>query len=147
MADNATFRMMELKQEGYCCAQIILILALDARGETNPDLVRASGGLCFGVSASGGTCGALCGGACLISLYAGKGGAGEKADERLPLMLNALSEWFGEAVGSNYGGTLCNDILTQAPDKSACGPIAAATYGKAMEILAAHGMEPGKAKG
>ncbi len=40
MADEAK-RMMELGFQGYSCAQILLLLALDAQERSNPDLVRA----------------------------------------------------------------------------------------------------------
>jgi len=60
--DDTILEMMRLKVEGYCCAQIILILALEARGKTNADLVRSVGGLCFGINWSGKVCGALSGG-------------------------------------------------------------------------------------
>ncbi len=69
---DLTLQMMKLHAKGYCCAQVILILALEAQGKINEDLVRSVGGLCFGINWSGEVCGALSGGACLISLYAGK---------------------------------------------------------------------------
>ena len=136
--DEITFRMLQLRQKGYCCSQILLILALDSEDKTNPDLVRAVGGLCYGIG-SGEVCGCLSGGACLLSYYVGKGFDTEEADGRFQLMVSQLVDWFREAIGQNYGGVRCDDILTQHPDKSACGPIVAATYGKAMEILASHG--------
>jgi hypothetical protein len=57
--DDMIFRLMRLKAKGYCCAQMILILALEARGKTNADVVRSMGGLCFGINWSGEVCGAL----------------------------------------------------------------------------------------
>ena len=91
---------------------------------------------------SGEVCGALSGGACLISLYGGKGGADEEMDEQLPVMLTELSEWFREGMAATYGGMRCDDILAAHPDKRACGPIVAATYAKALEILESHGIDP-----
>jgi hypothetical protein len=139
--ENSGFRMIELKQKGYCCAQIILILALEAQGKTNADLVRAAGGLCFGIGMSGEVCGAFAGSACLISLYAGKGPEDEEVDQRLPSMMAELGEWFQEAMGGTYGGIRCDEILGRFPDKSACGSIVAATFSKAVEILTAHGFD------
>ena len=40
--DDVTLHMLELKGKGFCCSQIILILALENQGRTNPDLVRAA---------------------------------------------------------------------------------------------------------
>ena len=91
---------------------------------------------------SGEVCGALSGAACLISLCAGKGSDAEDAHESFPSMMNELSEWFREKMAESYGGIRCDDILSIRPDKSACGPIVAETYGKAMEILMNHGLDP-----
>jgi C_GCAxxG_C_C family probable redox protein len=145
--DDIRFRMLELKQKGYCCAQIMLILALEAQGKTNDDLVRAAGGLCFGIGMSGEICGAFAGGACLISLYTGKGPEDEEVDMRLPSMMSELGQWFQEAMGESYGGIRCDDILSRYPDKSVCGSIVAATFSKAVEILNAHGIDLGEGRG
>ncbi len=48
--DDLTLQMMKLHAKGYCCAQVILILALEAQGKINEDLVRSVGGLCFGIN-------------------------------------------------------------------------------------------------
>lgn len=66
-------RMLELAREGYDCAQIMLTLALDMDGKSDPDLVRAMGGLSLGVAGGGDICGALSGGACLLAYFAGRG--------------------------------------------------------------------------
>jgi C_GCAxxG_C_C family probable redox protein len=140
--DDVILRIMQLKQKGYCCAQILLILALEAQGEVNAGLVRAVQGLCFGVAMSGEICGALSGGVCLISLYTAKGSDTEEVHERFSLMTCELVEWFRNNMGETYGGIRCDDILTKYPDKSVCGSIVAATYGKAMEILMDNGLDP-----
>ena len=139
--DDTVFQMMKLKAKGYCCAQIILILALETQGKTNADLVRSVGGLCFGINWSGEVCGALSGGACLISLYAGKG-----ADEEAPYggyikMLGELVEWFTRVADDQYGGTRCHEIIEKFPDRSICSLIVADTYKKCMDILVSHGFD------
>jgi hypothetical protein len=65
--------MLELANQGYLCSQIIIILGLEARGETNPSLVKAVGGLSMGCGEGSCTCGVLTGGCCLLALFAGKG--------------------------------------------------------------------------
>ena len=85
--DGTIFELMKLRAKGFCCSQIILILALEAQGKTDKDLVRSMAGLCYGIEGAGEVCGALSGGACLISLYTAKGGDGEEADHRYPLMV------------------------------------------------------------
>lgn len=144
--NDVFFRLVRLKAKGYCCAQIIVLLALEAQGKVNDELVRAAGGLCFGIIGSGGVCGALSGGACLISLYAGKGGEDELPDDRHMTMLSELAEWFKGAAEAEYGGTRCSEILEKFPNQSICGQVVAETYGKCMEILARHGFDPAVGK-
>jgi C_GCAxxG_C_C family probable redox protein len=140
--DDVDIRMMQLKVKGYCCAQILLILALESQGKENPDLTRAANGLCFGINGSGEVCGALSGAACLISLYAGKGKDDETPDSQYTKMLSELTDWFRSAIGDEYGGTRCGDILARFPDRGVCGPIVADTYEKCMEILVSNGFDP-----
>lgn len=137
-------RMLQLKQKGYCCTQIMLIMALESHDATNPQLVRAAGGLCYGVALSGEICGSLAGGACLLSLYTGKGSDDEQVNEKYPALMSELSQWFRDTIGNAYGGIRCDEILSNYPDKSACGPLVAATYTKVMEILDAHGIDRGE---
>jgi len=138
--DDMIFQLIRLKAKGYCCAQMILILGLEAQAKTNADLVRSMGGLCFGINWSGEVCGALSGGACLISLYAGKGGDEEAPNDRYMTMLGELVDWFSRAA-DEYGGTRCNEILERFPDRSVCGRIVAETYAKCVDILVGHGFD------
>ncbi len=139
--NDLLFRMMKLKAKGYCCAQIILILAIEAQGRTDSDLVRSVGGLCFGVN-SGEVCGALSGGACLIALYSGKGGEDETPDDRYLMMMVELVNWFREKAGGEFGGTRCDEILGRFPDRSICTQIVADTYERCMDILTNNGFDP-----
>ena len=78
-------RMLELAREGYDCAQIMLTLALDMDGKSDPDLVRAMGGL-------------------------GRGAPGEQPHPKLGEMYASLREWFSEYT-AGYGGDSCRCIL------------------------------------
>ncbi len=139
---NDTFlQMVKLKSKGFCCSQIILILALEAQGKNNPDLVRSMSGLCFGIN-TGEVCGALTGGACLLSLYAGKGTGEEAPDDRHIMMVVEFTDWFRKAADDVYGGTRCDDILEKFPDRSMCRQIVVDTWEKCMEILVTHGFDP-----
>jgi hypothetical protein len=71
--DAYKIRMLQLAKKGYYCSQILVIMGLEARGESNPDLVRTVGGLARGCGEGSCTCGALTGGCCLLSLFAGRG--------------------------------------------------------------------------
>jgi C_GCAxxG_C_C family probable redox protein len=140
--DEIAIHMFELQQKGYCCSQILLTMTLELQGKTNPDLVRAMAGLCYGVGYSGDVCGALSGASCLLSLYAGKGSDNEEGHDLLPKILAELSDWFREQIEPEYGGITCDSILEKRPDKSGCGAIVYQTYLKTIEILAANGFNP-----
>jgi hypothetical protein len=143
--DDLTIRIMQLSGKGYCCSQILALLALEAQGRQNPDLVRALSGLCLGVGNSGGTCGVLTGAACVLALYAGKDSDEERADDKLSLMFAELTEWFAGTVGEAYGGVTCTDILgdgERRPDPGRCGVLLLDTYRRVLEILAVNGFDP-----
>jgi C_GCAxxG_C_C family probable redox protein len=144
--DDMMFRMMELKHKGYYCSQIMMLLALENQERTNPDLIRSMAGLAFGVGV-GEICGAFTGGACILSLYAGKGTDEEEENFRLMGMLQEMGDWFREAYGGKYGGIGC-DIITEdgALRNERCGAIVSETYTKAIEILVANGFDPSEGK-
>jgi C_GCAxxG_C_C family probable redox protein len=143
--DDLQIRMLQLASQGFYCAQIILQLALEARGEENPALVRAMAGPAYGCGDGRATCGALSGGCCLLALYAAKGSATEKESDRLLLMLGALTDWFHQEMERRYGGTTCEIITGEkgpAAARQRCGEIVAQTFAKAMEILLANDFDP-----
>ena len=137
------FRIVEFAGKGFFCSQILILMGLDAQGKENPDLVRAIGGLPGGLGFSGKNCGAMTGGACLISLYAGKGTADETPDAHLNEMIGELLKWFGEEYGSVYGGINCSDIIENNPAymKERCPKMVTAVFGRVKEILAEHGYD------
>ena len=144
--DHTLLSILPLAQKGYCCSQIILLLGLEAQGQTNPALIRSASGLCHGIAGAGHTCGALTGAACLLALYAGKGEENEEEDERLPLMLESLAHWFAEYT-SGFGGSACTDILGESaarPDPNVCGRLIAETMDQALAILVDNGFDPGE---
>lgn len=141
-------RMMELSRQGFFCSQIMMIMALESQGKSDPDLIRAMSGLLGGVGFCGKICGTLTGGACLIGLYAGKGRQDEEADGRLYLMMTELVEWFEREYQDQYGGINCSDILQDDPRNrvARCPQIVMATYAKVKEILAVNGYDFTKAR-
>jgi hypothetical protein len=143
--DDTLIRMLQLGQKGYACSQIIILLGLEQRGETNPGLVRAMEGLAYGCGTGRGSCGALTGGCCLLALYAGKSGDEETASDRLPVMLQELTDWFAMRTGCEDGEMSCEAIVGEEGPSAArqrCGSIVADTYAKVMEILAANEIDP-----
>jgi C_GCAxxG_C_C family probable redox protein len=138
--NQTMLRMMELDYKGYYCSQIILILALEAQGKSNPDLVRAMGGLAHGSGFDNGICGTLTGAACLLGLYAGKGSDEEHEDEQLKFMLKDLGDWFAQTFGKRYGDVTCEVIVGDRTEmRQRCAAIVEETYAKLMELLSASG--------
>lgn len=137
------FDIIKLAHQGYCCAQIIVHMALDLQNESNPGLIRAMMGLCHGEVGTEGPCGAVSGAACLLAYYGGKGSATETGDERLPLMLSELSNWFSQYAGGRYGGINCLDIIGDGePDRSICAGLVGQCYGQVLAILSRYGYDP-----
>jgi C_GCAxxG_C_C family probable redox protein len=136
--DELFDRMLEMSRKGYFCSQILLKLALEDEEKENPDLIRAMGGLCGGMGFSGGVCGALTGGACLLGYYLCKGEDDEMEDEHANEKITKLVRWFEEEVGSEYGDTMCATILDGNPSHkmTRCPKIVERTYEKVMELLA-----------
>lgn len=143
--DDNLIRMLQLGQKGYTCSQIIMLLGLDVRGENNPQLVRAMGGLAYGCGSGHGTCGVLTGGCCLLSLYAGKGSDEEVVSDEFDLMLQELNDWFAARTGCDQGDLSCDAIVGEAgptASRQRCGALVADTYAKVMEILVANDIDP-----
>lgn len=142
--NDTMIQMMKLGQKGYSCSQILVSLALELRGETNPGLVRAMSGLAYGCGGRG-SCGGLTGACCVLGLYAGKGEDHEQASEKLLAMIQELSDWFQERIGSRHGGITCEAVTGEnGPEASrqTCGTIVAETYDKTIEILLSNGFDP-----
>lgn len=140
--NDTILRLVKLKGMGYCCSQMMMILALEQQGKINQDLIKSLGGLCFGIYGTGEACGALTGGSCLISLYAGKGSDEETASGKYITMIRELSDWFHGMADEEFGGIRCDAILNKFPDKSMCAQIVADTYQKSMDILHENGFDP-----
>ncbi|GFK92185.1 hypothetical protein NNJEOMEG_00006 [Fundidesulfovibrio magnetotacticus] len=139
--------ILPLAARGYCCSQILGLLALSAQDADNPGLVRALGGLCHGMGQCGRTCGVLTGGACVLSLYLGRGADHETASDKADLAVSEFVEWFEERTAP-YGGTACADILGEChdakPDMSRCAGIIGDAWGRILEILAEQGVDPAR---
>ena len=132
-----------MKQQGFFCSQILLLLGLELQGKENPDLVRAVHGLAGGLGFTGETCGALTGGACLVALYAGKGMPDEEDDPRLMFILEDLVKWFKAGYGQQFGGIRCEEILGENARYMAarCPTIVAGTFQKVKELLVENGFD------
>jgi len=136
-------KIYQLKEKGFYCSQILVLMGLELQGSSNPDLVRSMQALAGGIGFSGHLCGALTGGACLLGLYAGKGKPEEPEDERLNLMLLDLVNWFQSTTGTKYNGLNCDQILegslVNIPNR--CPGIIQAVYQKSKELLVEYGFD------
>ncbi len=144
--------VLEFGSMGYSCAQIILAGGLRLMGRENPDLLRAMGGLAQGMGCSGGICGALSGGVCLIALHTAKGDPGEQPLEVGPALMNALVEWFRAEHGTN-GDISCDTLLgaSSGPEcrmmqPDLCGNLVASVWDKALRLLADNGINPAEGR-
>jgi hypothetical protein len=145
MSDDVASEVMRLAHAGFCCSQIMVRLALDLQGRENNELVRSMAGLCRGLSQGSQTCGVLTGAACVLGLYAGKGTDAETEHERLPLMLEELTDWFSGTACAGLPGVRCQDILggpDQPPDTTRCGGLVTEAWLKVVEILTENEIDP-----
>jgi len=148
MFDESGLQIMELAGKGYCCSQIMVLLALDEMGRENPDLARAAAGLCYGLGDCSGPCGVYTGAALVLGLHAGKGRDMEETGDKLPLMLEELHDWFVSAT-EQYGGISCGAIMDGGcgqPDQDRCGGLLAAGSAQVREILAGNGIDPSEGR-
>lgn len=138
--DDLGFQMFKLTNAGYCCAQIMIKMALDTEEKENEDLLRAANGLCMGVGSSQKTCGVLNGGIAILGLYAGKGADTEYPKQNFSGMVDEFGEWFE----TEFGSTQCRDIIgvcsvtdfqTNQEYRLKCGDILVKSYQKIQEIL------------
>lgn len=135
--------IVEIRQQGFFCSQILIILGLELQGKTNPDLVRCMHSLAGGIGFTGDTCGALTGSACLLGLYAGKGEVHEEEDPRLMFMIADLVKWFRQDIASHYSGIRCEEIL-QGDSRnmaSRCPGIVASCFQKSKDLLVENGFD------
>lgn len=130
-------------RQGFNCAQMMMLKALELQGKDEPDVVRVSAGFAGGLGYTGGICGVLTGAVAVLSLYAGKGLAGEQQDPRLDFMVADLVKWFTEKYGKIYGGTECQCILGGHYDlqMERCPEIIISTFDQVKEILIKNGYD------
>ena len=114
-------RMLELSGQGFYCAQILMILALESEEKEDPDLVRAMGGLNGGLGFSGRVCGALTGGCCFLSYFLGKGEAEELEDPEAALLIGRLAECLKRQQKANMEGAAAGKSWTETQETNFSG--------------------------
>jgi len=140
---NIDPKVIELNQQGFSCAQIILMQGLQIMGKENPDLIRSMEALAGGIGYTGDICGALTGGACLLGLYAGKGEASDRDDPRLLFMIEDLVKWFKSEYGEKYDGIRCDQILSEPNQQKMirCPIMIDGVIQKVKELLVENGFD------
>jgi C_GCAxxG_C_C family probable redox protein len=133
----------QLKQQGFFCSQILMLMGLELQGKENPDLIRAANGLAGGLGFTGETCGALTGGACLLGLYAGKGRPQDEENLTLNPMVDELVTWFKDGYGQDYGSIRCEEIIGDNGKymPARCPVMVAGTFQKVKEVLVENGFD------
>jgi hypothetical protein len=140
--DDVSFRVAELLLQGFKCSHILMMLALEAQGRDNPDVVRAMSGLALGMG-QGFNCGALSGGCCVIGLCAGRAREEDADDPRFAAALDDFTGWFHGLAKDRYGGIDCADIMQFDPElkNQRCPGLIIETWRKVAEGLAEHGID------
>ena len=154
--------MLPWVRQGYCCSQLLLLLALRQRGEENASLLRAAQGLCHGLGQWGGPCGLLTGGATVLGLLAGRGAEGEAAHPYFDPCVNDYAAWFAERTAA-YGGQDCPHVVvglggdsatnmartegqsvpaaSEKPNPLLCGELLAQCWDKIVELSDAYQLD------
>lgn len=135
-------KIFDYYHDGYQCAQVLLLYALEAQEIENPDLIRAMGGLNRGMSNYRSICGCLSGGLCLLSYFANKGSADETAHPDYDEMAAELYDWFLQDNEDTGGSPLCMDLLENDLSQRArvCPLLISRTFQKCLEILERKGL-------
>ncbi len=130
-------RMLELAGQGFHCSEVLVFMGLDALGQENPDLIRSVSALAGGIGFSGEVCGALTGGACLVSLCAGRGRSDEDENPEMRIMIQELVDSFSQKYGGRHGGIRRREITEDDPANvsSRCPRIVTAVYKKVTSLL------------
>lgn len=130
-------KITALLSQKFHCSQIMMRMGMDALELNEPNLIKAMTGLAGGLGGCGKNCGALTGGVCVLSLFAGRGTAEEEPDPDLEAMISELLTWFEET----YGSADCGDIIQgdKANIPAICPQLICTTAQRALEILRDYG--------
>lgn len=131
-------RVLRLSGEGLCCSQILVAMALEDQGRSNPDLMRAMAGLGMGCGTGQATCGVLTGAACVLGLMVMAGIQEPGPAPVLSSMLTQLHQWFPAAAETPPDKVSCAAVLGPEPTTASlhkCSVLVAAAYDKIMEMM------------
>lgn len=137
-------RIIELYRYGYQCSQILAILVLETIGEESPELIRAMGGLSVGVGYSGGCCGCMTAGCCMLSYFTAKPDPLRYDSPHHRETQVAFTKWFTEMIEEDFYSANCDDIVqgNAARKIQFCPQLIAQSYEKCIELLDERGLLP-----
>lgn len=131
-------KILKLKNQGYCCSQIMVLMILELMDRQNDDLVNFSRGLCMGGGMESGPCGILTAGIAIFAMYAKKG------DERLTLMQDSFITFFQIAAQKGQS-VACKDIAGSfypASNPDICSTLLISSYSQIITTLVENGFDP-----
>lgn len=136
-------RMLELRDQGFYCSQVLAQMAMDLQGREDPALLRAMEGLAGGLGFTGEVCGTLTAGAAVLGLWAGRGHGTDDRDPTLFFMVEDLVKWFKSTYGEPYGGIRCAEILASDPNAQVnrCPAMITGTLQRMKELLVENGYD------
>ncbi len=135
-------RVIGLSSEGFSCSQILMTMALEDSGRSNPRLVKAMAGLAMGCGTGAATCGVLTGAACVLGMHEGEGNQENGPSASLSQMLAELHQWFIVAAEAPQGEVSCQAVLgsdVSSASLQKCAKLMAMTHIKLKELLAVSG--------
>lgn len=118
MSEDLAVLSLRLMDEGYCCAEAVLLATARTRGIESPLVPAIATGFCTGLSGSDGPCGALTGGILAVNMIYGRRSAEDLREANYRAVRNLVARF-----GARYGATQCTDLL-------GCNP--GTRYGRAV---------------
>ena len=99
-------RSEELFQQEFCCAESVLQAIAESRGIKSELIPKIATGLCGGIAATGGVCGAVSGGVLAINLLAGRSSVSQPLAPTFRLVRALLSQF-----EAKFGTTNCERLI------------------------------------
>lgn len=132
--DKDISRLYYLMRAKSCCTQAMAALALELAGRQDDLLEQASAALCMGMHRQE-ICGAITGGALMLGILL--------PQDELPEAVSALTGWFSDLAGEEYGSMQCRDICGDDPLRmtTRCPALIEKTYVRVRELLEDAGLD------
>ena len=104
--EKATQRCVELLDEGYLCAEAVLLAITESKGIQSDLIPKIATGFSTGIAKTGGLCGALIGAILAINIFTGRN-SGSESTRRNYTQVQKLIHRFEQ----KYGPSSCKELL------------------------------------